>query len=162
MKKSSFDPFMINNFSGLVKHGKPVTISTSDMGENDLMGMTFVEKSSNVRIPKVRAGLVVLITSNSIGENNSLGNDLLKNFCISLSSGLELPEYIFLLNTGLKVLLDDNIVESLKKIQKYGTNVISSLESVEYFDMNNYKMIKKWAIGDMTSVLMNANKVIKI
>jgi len=162
MKKNSFDPFMINNFSTVIKQSKSVSISSNDNINNDLIGMTFMEKSSSMRVPKVRTGLVLLITSDSFGENNDLGNNLMKGFCESLSSGFELPEYIFFINTGVNLLNDENLVEVFRKLKKYGTNLIMSFESLEYFKLDNTKLMQKWSIGDITTVLMSANKVIKI
>ena len=100
MKKNSFDPFMINNFSGIVKQSRSVSISQGDNADNDLMGMTFMEKSSSIRVPKVRTGLVILIGSESLGENNELGNTLMKSLCTAIASGVDLPEYIFLMNSA--------------------------------------------------------------
>ncbi|MBE5812269.1 MAG: hypothetical protein E7314_01265 [Clostridiales bacterium] len=162
MKKNSFDPFMINNFSNVIKQSRSVSISHGDSIDNDLMGMTFMEKSSSIRVPKVRTGLVVFIDSESLGENNELGYNLMKSFCISIANGLELPEYIFLINSGVKLIVDENLSDEFKKIKKYGTNVITSLESMKFFELDNVKMVQKWAIGDITAVLMNANKVIKL
>ena len=163
MKKNSFDPFMINNFSNIIKQNREGSLPTSDIGNNELMGMTFMEKSTSMSIPKVRTGLVLLITSDSLGNSNELGISLIKNFCDSVANGLNLPEYIFLVNQGVKLITDDNLSENFRKIKKYGTNIVLSFESLEYFNLiNNVKSFKKWAIGDITTVLLNANKVIKL
>lgn len=162
MKKNSFDPFMINNFSDIVKHGRSVSISPNDTIDNDLIGMTFMEKSSSMRIPKVRTGLVLLITSTCFGQENDLGNSLMKSFCDSIASGLELPEYIFLINTGVKLISDESMVDCFKKVKKYGTNIIASFESLEYFKLGDCRFAQKWAMGDIATVLISANKVIKI
>jgi hypothetical protein len=163
MKKNSFDPFMINNFSNVPRQSKFSSLSTPDMANDDLMSMTFLEKRTNMSIPKVRTGLVLLITSNSFGEINDLGKELLKNFCVSVASGFELPEYMFFINTGVKLIEDKEIVDILKKIKKYGTNVVISFESVNYFGLeNNCKTFNKWAIGDITAVLVNSKNVVKI
>ena len=100
MKKNSFDPFMINNFSNFSKQSKFSSLSTPDIPNEELMSMTFMEKRTNMSIPKVRAGLVVFITSDSLGENNELGKELIKGFCESIVSGFELPEYIFFINSS--------------------------------------------------------------
>lgn len=162
MKKNSFDPFMINNFSDIVKHGKSVSISNSDTVASDMMSITFRDKSSGMYIPKVRTGLVLLIDSEYIGEKSELGSSLMKNFLISIASGMELPEYIFFINSGVKMLGDENVLATLKQIKKYGTNLISSLESVEYFNIEKNRISTKWAIGDIATVLFNANRVIKL
>ena len=163
MRKNSIDPFMINNFSNLPRQSKFSSLSTSDMQNEDLVSMTFVEKRTNMSLPKVRTGLVILVTSDSIGENNELGSRLLKSFCESISSGFELPEYIFLMNTGIKIIEDKGVVELFRRLKKSGTNVILSFESLQYFGIEaEYKAFAKWAMGDITSVLVNSKNIIKI
>lgn len=163
MKKNTFDPFMINNFSNLPKQSKFSSLSTPDIPSDDLVSMTFMEKRTNMSIPKVRTGLVLFITSNSLGDNNDLGNSLLKNFCESVSTGFELPEYIFLMNTGVKLIEDKEFTDIFKKIKKFGTNIVFSVESLKYFDMEkDCRAFNKWAIGDITTVLVNSKNVIKV
>ena len=162
MKRNSFDLFMINNFSNVIKQSKSVSISPNEVVDNDVMSMTFMGKSSGMRVPKVRTGLVLLITSESLGENNDLGINLMKNCLFSISEGIELPEYIFFINTGVKLISDESVLANLEKIKKYGSNIITSMESLVYFKLNNCKVAQKWAIGDIMSILVNANKVIRI
>lgn len=163
MKKNSFDPFMINNFSNLPKQSKFSSLSTPDIPSDDLMSMTFMEKRTNMSIPKVRTGLVLFITSNALGETNDLGKSLLKNLCESIANGFELPEYIFLVNEGIKLIEDKDLVDIFKKIKKYGTNIVLSLETLKYFAIEDgYKFFNKWSIGDITTILVNAKNVIKI
>lgn len=163
MKKNSFDPFMINNFSNLPKQSKFSSLSTPEIPSDDLMGMTFLEKQTSMSLPKVRTGLVVFITSDSIGENNGLGNNLLKNFCESISNGIDLPEYIFLMNTGVKLIENEDLVDIFKKIKKCGTNIVLSYESLKYFDIEKLsKSFCKWSIGDITTILVNSKNIIKI
>lgn len=161
MKKNSFDPFMINNFTNVIKQSKSVSISANDSIDSDIMGMTFMEKSSSMRIPKVRTGLVILITADSIGENNDLGINLMKDFLESIANGVELPEYIFFMNTGVKLISNENMSEIFQQIKKYGTNLITSVESIRHFNFANCKLAQKWSIGDITTVLVSANKIIK-
>jgi len=163
MKKNTFDPFMINNFSNLPKQSKFSSVSTPDIPSDDLMSMTFMEKRTNMSIPKVRTGLVLFITSDSLGEDNELGRRLLKNFCESVATGFELPEYIFLINTGVKLIEDKDLIDIFKKIKKYGTNIVLSFESLKYFDMENAcKSFDKWSIGDISTILVNSKNVIKV
>ena len=89
-------------------------------------------------------------------------NLLMKNFLISIANGIELPEYIFFINSGVKIFNDQNLLDTLKQIRKYGTHLISSLESVEYFNIEKNRIFTKWSIGDITAVLVNSKNVIKI
>lgn len=163
MKKNSFDPFMINNFSNLPNQSKFSSLSTPDIPSDDLMSMTFMEKRTNMSIPKVRTGLVIFITSTSIGENNDLGNNLLKNFCESISTGIELPEYVFLMNEGVRLIENEDLVNIFKKIKKCGTNIVLSFESLKYYDIEKLcKSFSKWSIGDITTVMLNSKNVIKL
>ena len=162
MKKNTFDPFMINNFSNITKRTKSMSIGEEN-SNSDFVGMTFIEKSTNMRTPKSKSGLVLLIESDSIGTDSELGKKLMKDFVISISEGLELPEYIVFMNTGIHILMDIELKESLKLLKKYGTNLIASYESLEFigFTIEN-KLAQKWSVGDITMIIMNANKVIRL
>lgn len=163
MKKSNFDPFMINDFSNIIKQNRSMSLPATDVCNNELIGMTFMEKATNMSVPKIRTGLVLLISCDYLGTSKDLGVLLLKNFCDSLTNGLDLPEYIFLISDGTKLLLDESMLDDFKKMKKYGTNIVASYESLEYFNMlDSCKSVKKWSIGEMTSVLVRANQVIKI
>lgn len=162
MKKSNFDPFMINDFSNIIKQNRGMSLPATDIGNNELVGMTFMEKTTNMSVPKVRTGLVLLISSDCLGTSRDLGVLLLKNFFDSLANGLDLPEYIFLISDGIKLILDKNVLDNFKKMKKYGTNVVVSYESLEYFNMLDSCKSVKWSIGEMTSILVRANQVIKI
>lgn len=163
MKRNNFDPFMINNFSNLSKQSKFSSLPTNEIQSDELMSMTFMEKRTNMSIPKVRTGLVLFVTSNSLGENNELGISLIKNLCNSVSTGLDLPEYIFLINTGVRLIEDKDIMDTFKRMKKYGTNIVLSFESLKYFEIEECsKSFAKWSIGDITTVLVNSKNVIKI
>lgn len=162
MKRNCFDPFMINNFTNVINESKSVSISSTESMDNDIVGMTFMEKSSSMRIPKVRTGLVLLITSDVLGENNELGINLMKDFCTAVVSGLDLPEYVFFINSGVKLIGDSGLIEKFKKLKKYGTKIITSVESLQYFNIEKNRMAQAWAIGDITTVVITASKVIKL
>lgn len=162
MKKNTFDPFMINNFSSITKQTKSTSI-VEESGNSDFAGMTFIEKSISIRTPKAKSGLVLLIESESMGEDKELGKKLMKDFFISISSGIEFPEYIMFVNTGVKILNDIDLKQPLKLIKKYGTNLIASYESLEFLGLTiENKLAQKWSVGDMTMLIMNTNKVIRI
>jgi hypothetical protein len=162
MKKNTFDPFMINNFSNITKRTKSTSV-VEENSNSDFVGMTFIEKSMSIRTPKAKSGLVLLIESESMGEENELGKKLMRDFFISILSGIEFPEYIIFVNTGVKILDDVELKQTLKLIKKYGTNLIASHESVEFLGVTiENKLAQKWSVGDITMLIMNANKVIRI
>lgn len=162
MKKNTFDPFMINNFSNITKQAKSISIPENN-SNNELAGMNFIEKSINIRTPKTKRGVILLIDSNSIGESNELGKKLIKDFVFSIADGLEFPEYILFVNTGVELLKDNELKENLKKIKKYGTNLVASYESIEFFGLTDEaKFMKKLSIGEIAMLTINANKVIKV
>ena len=67
------------------------------------------------------------------------------------------------MNTGVKLLEDNNVLETLKIIKKHVSNIVMSFESLQYFGLeNSCKAFNKWSIGDITTILVNAKNVIKI
>lgn len=163
MKKNNFDPFMINNFSSLIKNSSSISLPDEGNINNDLISMNFLEKSISIRTPKVKPGLVLVLTSNSFGDNIELGHSVMKGFLTTISGGLDLPEHIIFMNTGVKLTVDKDFTSILRKIKKYGTNMIASLEAIEYFEMfEDCKLAQKWSVGEITTMIMSANKLIKI
>lgn len=160
MKKNIFDPFMQVNFENAIKESKPVEgIKNSNSFNNS--EVVFMEKRVSFRTPQIVPGFVILITSESIGENNQVGKELLRDFLLEITNLLDLPEYVIFVNDGVKVL--KNNIEIIKNIKKLGTKISVSNESLDTFNVStNFEFVYKVSSTDIAKKMLFAKKFLKL
>lgn len=82
---------------------------------------------------------VILVGGNTIGSpDEKLGNLLLGNFYRILGDKEHLPEYIILLNGGVKTAVNTaDTIEHLKILEKRGVKIVICRTCVEYYGVEN-------------------------
>jgi selenium metabolism protein YedF len=82
---------------------------------------------------------VILIESDTLGEPDAkLGAVLMSNYLRLLSEREKLPDYIVLLNGGVRLATRaSSVLEYLKKLEDRGVEIVSCLTCVEYFGIES-------------------------
>ena len=121
----------------------------------------FFEKRVSFRIPQVVPGFVMLITSESIGDSNDVGKLLLKDFLVEVYNSMDLPEYIIFVNDAVKCV--ESNIDGLRKVKKFGTKIIVSIESLDFFNISsNFEFANKLSSSDIAKKMIFAKKLLKI
>lgn len=159
-----FDPFMPVRFSevGKSRANENIDITSSNFIDNSF---NFVAASDNFKIdmPSVKKGLVVLLTKKAIGTENALGIKLMNDFVISLSDLVKLPQYVIMMNEAVYLLNNENVKDSIIKMQKYGVRFLVSKESLECFGiLGNVKGIKQVTLADITEKITYSEHLINM
>jgi hypothetical protein len=116
-----------------------------------------------LRVPQVSLGFDVLLTREYIGENNPLGEKLMRDFIFSITQNLDLPQYIIFMNSAVKLIAsDEECINNIKKLKKYGTVSVVSIESLEYFGLiHECKSGLKEVSADIMEKIIVAKKIVK-
>ena len=81
----------------------------------------------------------------------------------SLSNSLELPQYLILTNEAVFLLDNENVLNSLSQLKKYGVKNLVSIESLNYFKHKiSNKLIIQATSGDITEKMLISNKLITL
>jgi selenium metabolism protein YedF len=110
----------------------------------------------------IERGLVLLITSNRLGEgDDELGEALILKLLNELAATASLPEKIFLLNSGVKLVADDSpALLPLRKLEAAGVEIAACGTCVEWFNLGNRLAVGKQT--NMTSVVACATAAAKV
>jgi selenium metabolism protein YedF len=100
--------------------------------------------------PKISGKTILLCTSDKMGEGDpELGGLLLKNFFITLLDTKEIPDAIYLVNSGVKLACDRaETVEILEKLACRGIDIASCGLCLEF-----YKLKEHLQVGRITNML---------
>lgn len=108
--------------------------------------------------------LSILVTSDKLGEGEpELGLALMKSYLFALSEATIVPENLVFINSGVKLVTEGSLVlESIKKLQERGTNILSCGLCLDF-----YKIKDKLLIGEITNMyaiveIMNSSNTIKL
>lgn len=106
----------------------------------------------------------ILVTKNFIGNDDDLGNLLIKSFFYVLSEKDTKPSDIILINRGIFLAIEGSeVLNALIKLSNDGVSILCCGSSLNYF-----KVREELAIGyisnmnDIIEVLMKSKKVITI
>lgn len=155
-----FDPFMPVKLDSKASDFN-VSENSTDLFE-DFSNITLNE-SLKFRTPQVKKGFTVMFTKKTIGNENGLGEKLLEDFIYSLSNSLELPQYLILTNEAVFLLDNENVLNSLSQLKKYGVKNLVSIESLNYFKHKiSNKLIIQATSGDITEKMLISNKLITL
>ena len=156
-----FDPFMPVKLDSKKTSDFNITENTSDIFE-EFSNITLNE-SLKIRTPQINKGFTVMITKKAIGNENGLGEKLLIDFIYSLSNSLELPQYLIFMNEAVFLLDNENVLESLNKLKKYGVKNLVSIESLNFFNHKlSNKLLTQATSGDITDKMLISKKLISL
>ena len=161
-----FDPFVPINMSSVGKvklnETRNVDLESGSALDGSFSFMT-ANDSFKVNVPCVKKGFVVVLTKKEIGCKNDLGAKLMSDFVFSLAELVELPEHIIFMNEGIFLLDNENICDSISKMQRYGVKFFASMESIRYFNYNSsLKWIKQATSADITDKIIFSQKLINM
>lgn len=109
-------------------------------------------------IPDARTNIVVVISSDKMGEgNDELGAVLIKGFIYALSQQDTLPSTILFYNGGAKLTCEGSAaLEDLKTLEAAGVEVLTCGTC-----LNFYGITDKLAVGEVTNMYVIAEKMTK-
>ena len=104
------------------KKGSAVSVNTAEGSENG----TAEAASNNCKIADCGKTYAVFVSREGIGDGDAeLGSSLLKMFFYTLTQDKDIPKYILFMNSGVKVLADnDQVIEQIKILQDMGSSVL--------------------------------------
>lgn len=107
------------------------------------------ERNNDTEVPAARR-TVVFITSETMGSgDDDLGRLLLKNYLITLTEMDEVPESIYLVNAGVKLVCEGSeLLEVFDKIGCLGVDIAACGLCLEFFHLTD-----KLAVGRPTNML---------
>lgn len=158
------DPFMPVKFSNALKSktAEKLDIDSLNFNNNPFEFMTSSD-TFRIDVPTVKKGLIVLLTKKSIGTDNELGVRLMKDFVVSLADLVMLPQYVIVMNEAIYLLNDQNVKDSVLRLQKYGVSFLISDETAKYFcEVEKFKGIKQVAFADITEKIMYSERLINM
>lgn len=131
--------------------------------------ITLFVKEENVDRPheeaSVASGTVVVLNSSRFGQGNPrLGEKLMKKYLNSLEDQAVLPETIILYNSAVVLLTEDSpCSRALRRLEHAGVDVAAEQDSAEFYDLKDRFVCGRiMNMDELTAVLMNAEKVIKL
>lgn len=112
------------------------------------------------RIPSA----VVLISSDVFGQRDPMhGRMLTKNFILSMASRSELPEKVILMGSGLWLLDDKAVFESLRYLEQKEVEIIACEDSIQDMGVDPNTVIGRIAgMDEIVDTLFSASKIISI
>ncbi|MGL4849174.1 MAG: sulfurtransferase-like selenium metabolism protein YedF [Clostridium sp.] len=109
-------------------------------------------------------GFSILVTTDKLGEgNDELGKTLMKSYLYALSEAEDVPEEIIFLNGGVKLTCgENNVIESIKEVERKGAKIISCGACLDFYSLK--EELKIGEVGNMYSIveITNKKRIVKI
>ena len=101
----------------------------------------------------------------AIGDGDrDLGESLMKMFFFTIASGEDIPRWVFLMNSGVKLACGDNpAIEHLQKLVTLGTEILVCGTCLSHYDLTDE--LKVGTVSNMYDISLRmhaANKVISL
>lgn len=133
-------------------------------GENNEFNIT-IDKRNAAKKEESNEELIIIVSTNKLGEgDDALGEILMKGYIYTLSENDKLPSKLIFLNSGVKLVVNESqVLESLKKLQDNGVEILSCGTCLDFYGLK-----EQLALGSITNMYtiveaMNSNgKVIKL
>lgn len=122
----------------------------SKVEEKDGLFYVTISKSKDGAFNKTQNSRpCILVASDKLGVgDDSLGAVLMKSYMFALSEADVIPEYMFFLNSGVKLTTEGSeVLESLSKLQDRGVVIMSCGTCLDF-----YKLKEKLAVGTVTNM----------
>jgi selenium metabolism protein YedF len=108
---------------------------------------------------------VVLIRSDTIGQgDDELGATLMMNFLHHLSSAEPAPQFVVLMNAGVKLAVEGSeVLDSLQRLEERGTTVLACGTCLQFFKLDDKQKAGKTSnMPEIIKTLLDSSKVITI
>ena len=114
-----------------------------------LFYVTITKSASNKPQKTENEGPVILVSSDKLGTgDDKLGSILMKSYMFALSEADVIPKTLLFLNSGVKLTTEGtDVLESLKKLQEKGTNIMSCGTCLDFYNLKD-----KVVIGTVTNM----------
>jgi len=113
---------------------------------------------------QIKKNLLVIISSDTIGKDETLGRILMKSFFETIIVTGQIPQMIFLMNTAVKLsTVDEEFIPILKKIEEMGTEIFTCGTCLKYYNLeNNLKVGFRGTTNHFVEGLFDFNKTVWI
>lgn len=96
-------------------------------------------------------GKVLLLTSNQFGTGaEALGFLLIRGFFQTLRKNPQIPGTIIFMNSGVQLLMDDEVVESLQALEEMGVQLLACGTCLDYYVLTD--QIKAGTVSNMRDI----------
>lgn len=124
-----------------------------------------VSKKSDMKKENNSDEFIIIISTNKLGEGDeALGEILMKGYIYTLSENDKMPNKLIFLNSGVKLVVNDSqVLESLKKLNDNGVEILSCGTCLDFYGLKD-----QLALGEITNMytiveaMNNYGKVVKI
>ncbi len=108
---------------------------------------------------------VLLISTDQLGTGSSeLGKMLMRNFIYTLTKRDKFPKSIVLMNSGVKLSINDSpVIEELEELQEYGVQILVCGTCLDYFELKDQQKAGQVSnMYDISDLLLTAGRVITV
>ncbi len=111
------------------------------------------KKNCEKKSSKLKDDITIIIGSDKLGQGDeALGQVLMKSYIYSLTEVTPLPKTIVFLNAGVKLTVKDSpVLESLKRLNESGVEIISCGTCLDYYGLK--EKLNVGIIGNMYSIV---------
>lgn len=175
--KGGFDPFTgisLSNSMGS-KTDRPKTIlsvpkqalSHDTIGFGRTYHAEFVAGRKELRNipPGIRMGLVILISSDTIGSGDPVfGRALMRSMLYGFAESVVLPQTVVIMNSAVKLVTEDKqCIDMVRKLEKNAVEVLVSATCLKYYNLTELLEVGvPVATGDIVDRLVNSENTIKL
>jgi len=110
-------------------------------------------------------GIAVFLRSDVIGQgDNELGATLMMSFLHHLSEIGSAPEFIVLMNAGVKLVVEGSeVLDSLQRLEERGTTILACGTCLQFFRIDDKQKVGRPSnMPEITKTLLDASKVITV
>jgi len=93
-------------------------------------------------LPELSKDVLLIIGSDTMGKDETLGRILMKGFFETMKVTKEVPHTIFFLNTAVKLTTkDEEMIDVLRDIEKMGVEIFSCGTCLKHYDLEKSLMV---------------------
>lgn len=107
---------------------------------------------------------VLFVRDNRFGiGSDDLGYILIRGFFRQLQEGEDLPQKIIFLNNGVKLLVDEEVLESLVALEERGVELLACGTCLDYYGLLDKTFAGRVSnMKEIKDILLNAEEVITL
>ncbi len=125
-----------------------------------------ITKGFTCQVPSVSESKkkVLLVLSDSMGEERELGDILIRAFFSTLKESSQKPDRIILINRGVFLTTQGSkLIDVLKELEELGIEIYSCGTCLDYFGLKDKLMVGKVTnMYDTVEALMDAEDVVRL
>jgi selenium metabolism protein YedF len=147
----------------LLKLADSLNMATVCREENGIYAVSLLKERANYAGVEDTVGKTLLVTADTFGRGDEeLGALLIKSFFYALAESDKLPEAVYLVNAGVKLVCDGSpVLDSMGKLVELGVEVNSCGLCLDFFQLKDN--LRVGTVTNMYAIverLMNSRPVI--